>query len=470
MAVAADLVERRPIGRSQARPRTRRAGVAAPGVVGPGDARDLLVGQLAMGPVDQRAQLAGVDEQRLAPPVAEPAVALVAGEEPETDRDLGRVEELARQGDHAVDEVRLDDVLADLALARLVRAHRAVGEDEAGDPGRREVVDEVLDPGEVGVARRRHAVHPALVVPEQLAAPVAVVERRVGEDVVGLEVGVAVVVEGVAVGDLGVDAADGEVHLGQAPGRVVRLLAVDADVADAPGVGLDELLALDEHAAGAAARVVDAALVGGEHLDEHADDVARRVELAALLALGAGELGEEVLVDAAEGVLGAVGRGAERDVATEVDELAEARLVEPGAGVVLGQHALERRVVALDGGHRVVDERADGRLRGAGLEGRPAGLLGHPEDIRGPVLVGVLGVGALRLLGLELGVLGLEGIGDVLEEDQAQDDVLVLGRVHVVAQGVGGLPELRLEAEVRARLPSASRPRSCQESDPHFCR
>ena len=216
----------------------------------------------------------------------------------------------------------------------------------------------------------------------------------------------------------------------------------------------------------AAAGVVDAALVRGEHLDEHADDAARRVELAALLALGARELGEEVLVDAAEGVLRPVGRGAEGDVRHEVDELAEARLVEPGAGVVLGQDALERRVVALDGGHRVVDERADRRLRGGGLEVRPAGLLGHPEDAGGAVLVGVLGVGAVGAVGLELGVLRLEGVADVLEEDQAQDDVLVLGGVHVVAQGVGGLPELGLEAEVRARVPSASRPRSCQVSSP----
>jgi hypothetical protein len=34
-------------------------------------------------------------------------------------------------------------------------------------------------------------------------------------------------------------------------------------------------------------------------------------------------------------------------------------------------------------------------------------------------------------------VLGLEGVGDVLEEDEAEDDVLVLRRVHIVAQGVG---------------------------------
>src|SRR5437879_6282762 len=48
----------------------------------------------------------------------------------------------------------------------------------------------------------------------------------------------------------------------------------------------------------------------------------------------------------------------------------------------------------------------------------------------------------------ELGVLGLEGVGDVLEEDETEDDVLVLGRVHVVAPRVRGGPELGLEAEV----------------------
>ena len=83
------------------------------------------------------------------------------------------------------------------------------------------------------------------------------------------------------------------------------------------------------------------------------------------------------------------------------------------------------------------------RLR---LQVRPARLGRHPEDVQRAVLVRVLGVGALRLLGVELGVLLLEGVGDVLEEDQAEDDVLVLGRVHVAAQRVGHLPELRLRS------------------------
>ncbi len=93
---------------------------------------------------------------------------------------------------------------------------------------------------------------------------------------------------------------------------------------------------------------------------------------------------------------------------------------------------------------------ADGGLLGAGLEVGPAGLGGHPEDVLGLVFVRVLGIGAgvVALAGDELGAVFLEGVGDVFEEDEAEDDVLVFRRVHVVAELVGGEPELGLEAEV----------------------
>jgi len=114
--------------------------VAAPGVVGAGDLLDVVGGQLAVRAVDHGAELARIEEERLAPAIAEAAVLLGAGEEPETDRDLRRVEELAGERDHAVDEVGLDHGLADLALAGLVGRHRAVGEHEAGDAVRCQVV------------------------------------------------------------------------------------------------------------------------------------------------------------------------------------------------------------------------------------------------------------------------------------------------------------------------------------------
>ena len=145
----------------------------------------------------------------------------------------------------------------------LVGGHRAVGQHEPRHAGGREVVDDVLNPGVVGVAHRRRAVFPAGVFTEALAAPVGDIEGRIGEDEVGLEVLVQVAVEGV--GRCGPRSASmprmARFILASRQVVGLRLLAVDGDVADAAAVGLDEPLGLDEHAAGAAAGVVDAALV-----------------------------------------------------------------------------------------------------------------------------------------------------------------------------------------------------------------
>src|SRR5208337_2030066 len=47
------------------------------------------------------------------------------------------------------------------------------------------------------------------------------------------------------------------------------------------------------------------------------------------------------------------------------------------------------------------------------------------------------------------GALLLEGVRGVFQENEAEHDVLVLGGVQVVAELVGGQPELRLESERR---------------------
>jgi len=66
----------------------------------------------------------------------------------------------------------------------------------------------------------------------------------------------------------------------------------------------------------------------------------------------------------------------------------------------------------------------------------------NPKDAGSRVLVGILGIGALRLLSFQFGVLRLECVGNVFEKNQAEDDVLVLRRVHVIAQRVRHAPEL----------------------------
>ena len=62
--------------------------------------------------------------------------------------------------------------------------------------------------------------------------PLLHVERWVGHDVIGAQVRVLIVEQGVggASSEVEVDTADGHVHRGQPPGGGVALLAIDADL------------------------------------------------------------------------------------------------------------------------------------------------------------------------------------------------------------------------------------------------
>lgn len=143
--------------------------------------------------------------------------------------------------------------------------------------------------------------------------------------------------------------------------------------------------------------------------------------------------------------VGTAGFGvAQGDVAHQFHELAETQRIEVLPGKHLGQHTLEQGVLALDGIHRVVDEFTDVGLSGLAQQVRPAGTGGHKEHVFRRVLVFVFRVGTFKrpLAGLELGVDLFERVGDVLQEDEAEHHVLVLGSIDVLAQLVGGLPEL----------------------------
>ena len=109
----------------------------------------------------------------------------------------------------------------------------------------------------------------------------AVVEGRIGEDVVGLEVGVLVVVVGAAQADVAVEAVDEEVQPAEAIGEVLRLLPAEGE----PPAVLREVIALHEHAARAAARIEYFPLHRLQHRHEQLHDAFRREVFAAALPL-----------------------------------------------------------------------------------------------------------------------------------------------------------------------------------------
>jgi hypothetical protein len=127
-----------------------------------------------------------------------------------------------------------------------------------------------------------------------------------------------------------------------------------------------------------------------------------------------------------------------REVGNQPPEL---HLVERGPRVLLRQHAVEGGVLAFERHHRVVDQLADRGIGRPVLQHRPARILRHPEEPDRRILVAVLGIGAVRFLRHEVGMVLVEGVGDVFEEDETEHDLLVLGGVHVPPQGIGGAPE-----------------------------
>ena len=76
-------------------------------------------------------------------------------------------------------------------------------------------MDEVLYPGEVGIAHRRHTELPAHVLSQTLPAPIFHVERWIRQDVIGLQVRVQVPMKTVGMfrAQVALNAPDRQVHL-----------------------------------------------------------------------------------------------------------------------------------------------------------------------------------------------------------------------------------------------------------------
>ena len=240
--------------------------------------------------------------------------------------------------------------------------------------------------------------------------------------------------EGVVAFDLGGHASvKDHVHPRHRPRRDVHLLPVD-------GQPVRRLVGgLDEERPGAAGRIVHGVAQPGvradsDHLGHDAGDFSRRVELSLALARLGREVPHEILIRVAQEVVavGTVGAKIEpfedpdqlREALLHLLALAELALVEE---VGLVDHALEQIVVGVgELADNLVDPLAD--ILGP-LERDHVGEASpwrHDDVSKAVIAVGVL-------------------VRDVLHEQQCENVVLVLGRVHAAAQLVATLPERGVE-------------------------
>ena len=254
-----------------------------------------------------------------------------------------------------------------------------------------------------------------------------------------------VVKEGVrrALAQIAGEAAHRQVHLRQLVGGAGQLLTVDGDILALALMALHKLQRLHEHAARAAAGVIDLALIGLQHLGQQGDHTFGGVELAAALAFAGGKLAEKILVDPAHQILfgevALAGQGV--DVLYAVDEGGKLFHLQPLSGeVVIGQGIGQRGVALFDGREGGVDEEGDIILLGAGAKIGPARGFGQEEDV--VLLVEDIHLDkGLLACGDELFALGFELVADKFQEHQAQHYVLVFRGFHAATQLVGGVPE-----------------------------
>jgi hypothetical protein len=242
---------------------------------------------------------------------------------------------------------RFDQLLAQFLLGG-AGVRRRVGHDEAGVTVAVQGRVEELNPQVVGLVGARQAEGEAAAGAHHVLEPLLVdrvdVEGRIGEDEIELAGGsvrvVVIAVDVAAMANVAFQSVHGEVEAAQAAGFVGLFDAADGQFGSRILLMLgDKARRLHEHAAGAAGGVENAAMEGFDDFAEQPDDAARRVELAAALALAHGEGAEEVFVDAAESVV--VER--RRNLGDFLQQLLEQGVGEQVVG--LRQHAGERPVV-----------------------------------------------------------------------------------------------------------------------------
>ena len=150
--------------------------------------------------------------------------------------------------------------------------------------------------------------------------------------------------------DIAFQAVHGQVHLGQANGGGVLLQPPDeqffrraaAMLFDGPGT-------LHEHTAGTAGRVEDDSVIRVDHMGNQGDNGNGSEELAAVMGLLVGELGQKVFIDAAEDIAGNLLQLLRVEGPKQLAEDIVVQLLVFG----LGEDAAQVLVILLDGLHRL---------------------------------------------------------------------------------------------------------------------
>ena len=411
--------------------------------------------------------IAGVDEQDLD---FLACLRLVLIKEPERSRQGNGGKHIGGQRHHLADDALFDYLFADLILA-LARVGSRVRHDQRRLAVLVQGCGKVADPQVIGVWNRfflvggflcrfggiaRHAVGvEARIAADSVKGNLIHIEGRIRHNIVeSSESVVGIGVEGVGLRDIAAHIVEHQIHLGQLHGVRLFLYAVAAELHLLGVTGIVSVhipRCLDKHAAGTAGGVEELLVTGPrvQHLHHIAHDGGRRIEGSAVLTLRQGKVAEEVFIDLAKDVHGAVFG----DILENADDVGEQLrlLLRHELGVdLLGQHTLHLGIFPLDGLHGLFHQIGLLRCVRRVINKVIIGALWEEEAalFDRDLLAGFLHAGAepLGILRVDLILVLLEQNIRIAKEDQAEDRLTVFVRrqMRTGTQHVRRMPEVVL--------------------------
>ena len=386
---------------------------------------------------------------------------LILRQQPHTRRGARRRKHIRRQHQHSSHRVALNHGATNTALTTSISSQRTIRHHHSSRTLHIQLRPHVLQPRKISVILRRHTKHPAQVILNPM--PFLDIERRVRQHVIKTLTRVRILSERItpAVTHRTINTVNRQVQARQTPGRLVTLLTIrqhtlltlTAAIKRTTGT-VHKIIRLHKHTARTAARIIHATAHRLNHTHQSVHHSRRGVELATLLALRTSKLTQEILIHETQNIFRrrmlTITHRREIRIRQQVNHLRQGALLHLLARIHGLKGTLQRRVLSHNLIHRGVNKLTHTVTLRLLHQVRPAGTNRHIECMTSMVvrrllqlLSQSLTLKAVLLSQHVLNILAslIEGVTNVLQEDQAQHEVAVTAGLHGTAQNVRGLPQ-----------------------------
>ena len=425
--------------------------------------RDILLREHTLSTRHHMAHRTGIHKQNLTRTVHRTIHTgrLIFRQQPHTRRGTRRRKHIRRQHQHRSHSIALNHGTTNTALTTSISSQRTVRHHHSSRTLHIQLRPHMLHPRKIRVILRRNTKHPARIILNPV--PLLDIERRVRQHIIKTLTRVRILNERIAptVTHRTINTVNRQVQARQTPGRLVTLLTIrqhtliplSAAIKRAAST-VHKIIRLHKHATRTTARIIHAATRRLNHTHQSIHHSRRSVELATLLTLRTSKLTQEILIHKAQNILRrrmlTITHRREIRIRQQINHLRQGALLHLLTRIHGLQGTLQRRVLSHNLIHRRVNQLTHTVTLRLLHQVRPASADRHIECMTSMVVRRLLQL-LSQSLTLQAVLLGqhvlnvfaslIEGVTNVLQEDQAQHEVAVTAGLHRTAQNVRGLPQ-----------------------------